>query len=226
MTLLEIRTKFIERSGRIDLVGEDAGNPDYEVDNGADWFINEGIRELDGYLPEPMNTKTVSESIAAGTTSLTVSGLRVPLEVWCTDSSNNRWALNKKTQRALRENYGVIFSAVDSGSPSHWAIANQAKSATPNTNMSLSILPPADTTYTMEVLGHFWSDALEDNTDENWWTVNHPGLVVLAALYALETSMRNTAGANDWLTAIERRIRAIEHDMAEGTAVDFVELAG
>lgn len=226
MTLLELRTLFIKRSGRIDLVGEDAGVIDYTDDQGADSFINEGIRELDGFLPHPINTKTVEEDIVAGQTSISIPDLRAPLEIWTSNGSAERWPLNKRTQYALREAYGTTFATVDSGEPYYWAIAPAANDGTPSTSMTLSILPPADAAYTLEITGRFWSPALSADADTNWWSVNHPGLVVLAALYVHEVSMRNTAGANDWLAAIERRIRSIDYDDAERSMVDFTELAG
>lgn len=221
-----IRQKFIERSGRIDLVGESGGSPDYSTDAGADWFINEGIRELDSLVPFPINTKQLTASLTAGNYSVSFANLRAPLEVYSDNGSDEKYELCGRTERELRDYYEKPFSQIDSGEPVYWAISHLANDAAATASMTLTILPPADATYTITAYGHFWSDTLSDNTDTNWWTVNHPGLAVLAALYMLEVSMRNREGARDWMAAITQRLSGIEFDVADREASMQTELEG
>lgn len=220
-TLLQLRTTFVQRSGRTDLA-----SADYTTDAGADWFINEGIRELDGLLPNPISRKTLTASLAASAYSVSFANLRVPINVWATDSDSDRWLLGNKTERDMRSNWETTFDLVDTGSPTYWSIGTTLNSATPSTTMALTIMPPADAIHTIEVEGYFWSTSLAVNTDTNWWSVNHPGLCYLAAQYALEVSLRNTAGMRDWMGAIELRLRGIDHDAAETEAAGNMELSG
>lgn len=222
MDLEGIRTLFIKRSGREDLV---AAGPDYSTDNGADDFINEGIRELDNTIPFPINRKTLTSDLSAGAYSATFPLLRAPLEVYATDGES-RWKLEQLTQKELRGMYEKPFASVDSGSPLYWAASYTPNDDTPVTSFSISVMPPLDGDYTLEVYGDFYSELLVDNTDVNWWTTNHSGLVVWAALYVLEVSMRNTEGSKDWLMAINRRIQAIDFDRAEMESAEKTEAEG
>ena len=220
-TLLQLRTTFVKRSGRIDLA-----SADYSTDLGADWFINEGIRELDGLLPNPTCRKTLTASLAASAYSASFAALRVPISVWAVNSDGDRWLLCNKPERDLRAMYETTYANVDVGDPVYWAISSATTAATPSTTMALTIMPPAETAHTIEVEGYFWSTELAANADVNWWSVNHPGLVYLAAQYALEVSLRNTSGARDWMAAIELRLRGIDHDAAETEAAGNMELSG
>lgn len=224
-TLLEVRTKFVDRSGRIDLVGESGGNPDYTTDSGADWFVNQGQRLLDNMLPEPVNRKTLTLTLSAGEYALAVPKLRAPLEVWAT-VDDERWALLRNTQKQLRDYYEKPFSDIDVGEPLYWGVGYTAQDGAPSTSPTVNLLPPAEEDTTIEVFGTFYSDDLEDNSDTSWWSVNHPGLLVLAALHELEVSMRNTAGANDWMVQIARHIQMIDHDLAQGESVEMTEFEG
>lgn len=221
-----IRTRLIKDSGRHDLVGVSGGEPDYSDDNGADWYINEGIRELDGLLPSPTNERYYSTSIVAGDKSVAVASLRIPKVVFVTNSDGERYSLTYKTERAMREYYEKPYADVDQGEPSFFSIAYIENSSTPSSSMTLNIMPPADGDYDVEVYGTFYSSELSDNSDVNWWTLHHPGLVVMAARYAMEVALRNTAGQNDWLNVIARRLEAIDFDQAERDSIDMTEIQG
>jgi hypothetical protein len=47
------------------------------------------------------------------------------------------------------------------------------------------IFPPADAAYGLEVNGLFYDAVLSADTDENYWSVNYPDLLISAALYRL-----------------------------------------
>jgi hypothetical protein len=66
----------------------------------------------------------------------------------------------------------------------------------------------------------WYNHILINNNDENVWTLKYPELLVWAALYVHEVSRRNTAGANDWLTALTRETDEIDSDMVEADIID------
>ena len=226
MDLEGIRTNFYDQCRRHDLVGTDVdGLPDPSVNNGADWYINEGIRTLDGLLPNRINRKTYTTTVNAGDYYVDIPACRAILDVYVHDSEGYV-ALTRLTHRRTIEMYGLPLADADQSTPCHWCESGHAADATPAGTVRLVFMPPADATFTLSVSGIFYSDALVNNTDSNWWTATHPGLVVLAALYELETAMRNREGARDWLAAIDLRIKAIEFDIAEQESSNKTEAEG
>ncbi len=121
MTLSEIRAKLIELSGRRDLVDE------YDLDNGANFFINGGERLLNSLVDDNI---TVSEEV------------------------------------------------------------------------------------------------LDEDTDENFWSYEHPDILIKAALYRLEVSYRNMAGAEDYLSSIMLDLRALDMKQVEADAAAVDEMEG
>ncbi len=121
MNLSEIRTLFVSKSGRRDLVDE------YGFDNGANYYINSGLRMLD---------RMVCDTV------------------------------------------------------------------------------PTDNTY------------LEDDDDENFWALNHPDLVVKAALQRLEVDYRNTEGSKDWLNSIMLDLIDLDMEFVEELSADVDVMEG
>lgn len=67
-------------------------------------------------------------------------------------------------------------------------------------------LPPSDAARTLTVFGDF-SAPLDADTDTNWWTVNHPNLVIRAARAELELDLfRNVSGMTGFLGQIEAEL--------------------
>jgi hypothetical protein len=60
----------------------------------------------------------------------------------------------------------------------------------------LIFMPPASVDYTVEIWGDFAASPLVNNNDYNWWTSEHPDLVVNAARSVYERQgHRNVSGA-------------------------------
>ena len=222
-TLQEIRQKFIERSGRIDLATDGLAAT---TDNGADWFINAGQRFLDRELPDPNATLLSSHSVSAGDYAIEIARLRAPLEVWRVDGDGARVCLVRLTLDGAKRLYGQSFASIEAGTPAAWCVARNIASATPSTNLSVYILPPTEEATTIEVMGTYYTADLSANADVSYWSERHPDLLILAALYQLEISMRNTEGSKDWLLPLQRALLTIDHDNAQSESVDKYELEG
>jgi hypothetical protein len=124
MTLLDVRQRFVESSGRRDLVVD---LTDY-ADSGADWYINRGQRYLDRVQPRPGSKKWYHADIATGGAQILVPDLRAVLDgrhggVWVTDADGNavsekaKYKLEKKDVEWIRENYALSDSGLDTGRP-------------------------------------------------------------------------------------------------------------
>jgi len=210
MTLLDIRTNFIKDSGRNDLV---VNLTDY-ADRGANRFINAGQRFLDGLIDTPQSQAKYKETLVVGATTITFEDCRVIEEVYLTNAVDGIHYLTKVSLSDIREAFPELSSETN-GVPTYYAINVVRIMATELTETIKGIIfmSPADDTYDMVVEGKFFIKKLEDNDDINYWTENHDDILLMAALYKLETFYRNREGAKDWLQGIMEAIRGIDHDM-------------
>lgn len=228
MTLLEIRTMFGKRSGRYDLV-----TPATWADNGADDFINAGIKYLDGLLDFPKAEATIYETLAIGDWYVLFQKARFIEEVWISNIEE-KWQLDEETKEIMREDYEDIPTDIDNGRPLVYRPANVRTTPVaaalttitkfgataftevlaPYSYNGIIFMPPADEAYTLEIVGSFYSPTLSDDADENYWTVEFPIVVVMSALRQLEVIYRNTEGVKDWDGAILSELANIDKDMA------------
>lgn len=78
----------------------------------------------------------------------------------------------------------------------------------------IKIMPPADGTYTLEILCQWKERQLVNDTDRSFWTVLDDGAVLVrAAARMLEVSHRNTQGVADEDRILTDYLRDIESDM-------------
>lgn len=249
MSLLDIRTKFIQLSGRYDLVVSPTA---YTPDNGADFFIKAGQRLLDNM----QDTKFFwyKKNLTAGQGLIDVQYLRVAKEVWLAQSSG-RTQLERKSLGWFRENYGEPIASQDRGTPLYWTqTVNQlgpaqedlttgtysgdftygaddlilADELSGNSHLYQSLLvgPVSDSTYTIEVLGKFFSSPLTADTSKSFWTEQYPEVLIRAALYQLEVFYRNSEGAKDWRTAIEEDLIGIDHNLVDFSITGLTQMEG
>lgn len=127
MTLSEIRARFVTESGRDDLVLGDGS------DNGADLYINTGIRMLDLFQENPKTRGTHRVDIVAGTSFVDIQYARVIEEVYLsrtsseTDEDSGRIHLEEKDLSWLKEEYVTIpLTNIEQGTPLYWAIVSNA----------------------------------------------------------------------------------------------------
>lgn len=240
MTLSEVRDMFVELSGRNDLV--QAG-----VVASADFFINQGCRELDRRLYGGKSIARYSVNLSAAQILVPVPNCRAIQKVWLY-TSEDKIQLTRADDILEMKNYYnqpkanitpaepfVYFPVSARPSPGaveatsynqSWAFEDIIEEAHEGFNSLLISPPPDSADYTLQVEGLFYSDELEDDTDYNWWTVNHPLLVVQAALFKLEEMYRNTEGAKDFDAAITKTMVQLNSDWIEEEIEDFDQMEG
>ncbi|MCK4818948.1 hypothetical protein KA005_24455, partial [bacterium] len=119
MNLLAIRKQFVKLSGRYDLVVDAV---DY-ADNGADFYINDGMNMLDKLVDLPESKAKLYFDLSSGEYSVTFqNSCRVIEEVWVNDSES-RYQLIKVSLNELKSFYPEPASVTSTGKPSAFAIA-------------------------------------------------------------------------------------------------------
>ena len=227
-TLLALRTQFINISGRFDLATDPNGG-DY-TDDGADFFLQAGQRELDRMFGAPKGVARLWDTVAIAGYYIKFQECRAIQHVWV-NNSTDRTELMKVDFIKLKNAYPELISATDQGTPLYYAPAfirtvedtdmnatgtffNYVMDASDSYN-SIIFLPPADEAFDVEVQGLFYTDWPDADTKTSYWMEIHPMISVWAGLYMLETSYRNTEGASDWLKAITRSVTGIDMDTVE-----------
>lgn len=235
MNLLSTRQQFIKLSGRYDLATTVV--TEFDTDAGADFFINSGMRFLDREFKTKKSQGSYFEEISSGDFYITFPLCAAVEEVWCNDSEG-RWQVYKYPQKSLREVYTGLVFASTGGSPAFYHPINlrsiqgdsyddlgeffsyMEEGEKGNYN-GIILIPKADTTLLIEVIGKFYTKEMTANIDENFWTNVAPETLLKAALYQLEVFYRNTEGANDWLKAINLEGSQLEKDLVEEESNDM-----
>lgn len=235
MTLVELRQKFVELSGRYDLVSSTVT----WADSGANFFINAGQNFLDRLIPIPETISSLFLPVAIGEYSVMFQQrCRMILEVWA-NNGEERTFLEKNTLKDLKEYYSGLVSEIDTGPPLYYALANlralettaktslgtflnytHAESDTKYNYRGIIVAPPVDEAYVLEVVGQFYQPTLTADAQYNYWTLETPELLLKAALYQLEVFYRNSEGAKDWYNAIMLEAAEIDKDGVEESISD------
>jgi len=237
MTLVEIRQKLIELSGRYELVVD---TTDW-ADAGADFFIQAGQDYLDRLRKIPKADNSIFEELASGEWYLTFSRCRSIKEVWV-NNTEGRSQLTKKDMSWLYREYSALISATDSGTPLYYCPAKmRSTEKTDQTSLGtffnyavadsedirgIMILGPPDESIVVEVKGLFYSDLLSIDADESYWTINWPSTLIKAALRELEIFNRNSEGVRDWTSAILSDVDGLTMDVVEEEVTDITQIGG
>lgn len=238
MNLLEIRKWFIQDSGRFDLVGD----PNTcEVDNGADKYINSGIRLINRLLDYPKQNAIALRTLQKGEHLITVPRFQAINHVWIEVDDGVKY-LTKMEFNELQQKFPI--GHVEEGTPSVYSLGiklgaedgtlvrlvdddgnyitdedgNYITTSIKRGSFQESvifIMAPADRNISIRVVGRFPASALNENEEFNFWTTEHPETVVQAALYSLERFYRNTQGMRDHMEAIRVDIQGIDNDVVE-----------
>lgn len=102
MNLKEIRTAFVKKNGRYDLVVD---TTDY-VDNGANFYIQAGQRLLDSIAPYRKSIGRYAKDIVSGEGSMVLEQIRFIDSVWIKSSGDSRGWLDRKAYSWLKSEYG------------------------------------------------------------------------------------------------------------------------
>jgi len=227
-TLGYVRAQFVRASLRYDLVVD--GDLVANVDNGANYFINEGQRWLDGKCYHVLPHSRYIGVLASGEYSLEVENLLYVDNLWIKQGTSMQNIVDSyRTLKDFRAVAGIL-SGWDSGIPAYWtwntvglspeqldedADSLEAAGAIDYADVhfgnhfakdGLLFYPKADGTYTVDVEGIFASPKLVEDTDYSYWTVRETDLLVLAALYVYEGRMGSRARQDAQYAAAMERI--------------------
>jgi len=239
MTLTEVRALFELRSGRSDLVTSEG------ADNGADFFIQSGQRTLDRLVGTDKSWARSFKEVAIDDYYAIFKGCRAIKKVWFANS-DGRFPLTKVSLEEMREMYSDPPDEVTSGTclyyceislrtyPSDTYVIIDyflgdkiVDEATKDYEYKgIIFLPPSDETGIIEVFGLFNSTPLLIDASESYWSVNFPEVLLMAALYHLEVSYRNTEGAKDWMRAIVLELDGLEKDTVESEIAEVTQIEG
>lgn len=129
-TLLQIRQRFIQQSGKFDLVVDTTNY----VDNGANNFIQAGQDMLDRMLPERRQIQRMPINASIGQYFLFVPKMRTAHAVYYVTSEGKKKELSYAEYFTFRELYPKLNLAAtssppiesidlqDTGTPTHWTI--------------------------------------------------------------------------------------------------------
>lgn len=243
MTLVATRQKFVEHTGRYDLIVD---TTDW-ADNGADWFINAGMRYLEKIVNIKNSYARHFPQITFGAWYVIIKNCRAIKEVWCSDSDYERWRLEKIDFGTLREEYNEIPSELDGGDPLYYSPVQTLRLGTETDDQmtidyfydtettescdhydynALILMPPADETFRLEVMGLFEHPDLSNDTDENIWTEKYPDILEMSASRSLEITYRNTQGRKDWEGAILEAVTQLGMDLVEEEVAEVSQMEG
>lgn len=243
MNLLEIRQQFAKESGRNDLV-----NPDGS-DNGANFHINAGMRYLDRKVETPKSGGRVFRIVPIGAYHVSFQQCRSINEVWAASATTmEKWQLEKLSIQDFRTAYPDMWGQVETGVPTYYTPAffrtvpsieklgmNNFEAILGFADVMLSksheyngilFAPPTDEQIQIEVWGRFYTDKMLLETDENYWSMIHPELLVAAACRSLEVFSRNRQGREDWEVAIEQMLLDIDKDNVDEDVSEVDQMEG
>ncbi len=237
MDLVTLRQKAAELSGRYDLVVD---TTDW-ADNGMDFFINNAVRFLDRMSDTPKSVSRIFEELAANAWYFEFTLCREIHSVWI-NNTEGRSQLTRKDYPDLLEDYSGLISETDSGTPLYYcpnSLRNQDDTDIDTLGVffnrvlddsqayrGIIILPPPDESIVVEVKGLFYSAVLSNDSDENYWTLMHPDLLIMATLYEIEIFNRNSEGMRDWLGALNVKIDSIRKDLISEEVFDVNQMEG
>ena len=228
MTMLLVKKKFVDLSGRTDLVVDltdyvDAGNI------GTKFFIQAATRFLDQLQDTPHSTAELAKTLTIGDSTWEVANLRSIESFWINDTADTGWSLvTKKPLKWIRNNFSEPVADITNGVPQYWApdIIRVPVTEGKEKLRGIIFMPPTDGAYSARLDGKYWSKVLSADADINYWSENHEDTLIAAAMYKLEEFYRNTEGMNDWLTAIKRDLQGIDFDLALEESVDATQMRG
>lgn len=238
MNLVQIREKFREISGRYDLVNDDFS------DNGADFYITEASKWLDRSIETTKSWGTFLTSVAAGAWYVKVPLSRAIKEVWIT-TIEGKWQLEKKRlQDLISAFYTEVPAQWTNGTPKFYSptisryIPEDMSAATlatfatsvgvidqPHMEYDALIMSaPVDQSAVIEVHGLFYSFPLTSDDDENYWSTNHPLLLIQAAVRHTFIASGNKPMLDIYNQSIGSDLGIIDKDLVEQIIAEVDEM--
>lgn len=252
MNLLAFREHFRKHSGRYDLVNSDFSDNgvDFFINAGQKYLdrlvdipkaIGRVFREISqgDHLITFQDSRAILEVWCIGAKSSTDSDtVRLPLTKY------NMKDLRGVNSQTLDSNYVELFGDIGQERPTYYSPAQlrlqESHTKSPQglggmmdvladnyqTYDGVFFMPPSDGSYTIEVVGNFYSQTLIANTDATFWSEVHPNILFMATMMQLEIVHRNTEGVKDWKTSIDDQVLGIDMDGVAEDVVDTTEMEG
>lgn len=243
MDLVNLRQKFVELSGRYDLVVD---TTDW-ADSGADFFINAGQNHLDRLFKHKKSEARAFGTLGIGGYYFNITRARAVKNVWVSTTST-KYELEKKSIQEIKGFFTKPPADIDTGRPIYYSptvlrnvpeesdqiivdsFGGTATDTIANTEHyiyhGILAYPPADVAYEIEIWGLFYTNELLADDDESWWSVIHPHTLIMASMRAVEQSYRNTQGVKDMDMAIGSEVVGMDKDMVEEEIAEFDQIEG
>ena len=245
--LVSIREMFVKSTLRYDLVVDGEGG-DWS-DNGADWFINAGQRYLDMTVGRPRPYRRHQVPLAVDQCTVELQKLISIKSVQIIESGEGRTDITRNVlpPDEFRVKYPDEIADWDTGKPVAWTSNviglspdlkdeesgdfagdgvldyDDVKFGNDYAYDGILLYPKCDQAYTLIIIAKFFNPTLVDDSDVSYWTVNFPELLVSAAGYAHERTMKNAAGMRTKLEEMEPIIQEIDNALVER---EFTEISG
>ncbi len=185
MTLIELREQLMKTAGWYDLVNDDLS------DNGCNKFINAGIQHLEMQLGWHTQVSLLNKTLPANDTMIPLHNPRYVVAVYEVGEDGERHTVE------------------------WWSSAEQAVGSGETEPVRQIRVRPKDYERDMVVRAVWHLVPLEDDTDYNFWTLQYPNLVELAAQLCREMHMRNSQGVADFWEPVQQQCMKIYHDLVQ-----------
>ena len=235
MDYVDIRSKFVELSGHIDLI------KDTKEDNGADFFLNAGQRYLDRLMDTGKMKARYPLIIHADTLLVYTVGLRAVQSVWLFNATS-RYELKRLGLQEFHDNWSwtdittnrrceyyvpasfrpfpdTLTTAQVAGM---YGIDTLLLDNTHYQYNGVILVPPPSEEFTLEIFGLFYSPKLSATLAGNvwtqtksYWTEVEPDVLIDAAVYKCHAKYLNTSGAADYKAQIAEDLLGLDHDAVE-----------
>lgn len=247
MNLLELRKHIRSVSGRFDLIDVDGAQSSKKPI--IDRTLNAAIRYLDRASNIMNSTASKFEIINSDEFFIKVKNFRSVHSVWLS-SRDVRYKLTPLNLTTFRSKFPDGLKGANSGAPTVYCTGLFRTTPADMTTLDglgveiplddlitkymetmpkgfveyngILIGPKADTKYLLEVVGNFYSDTLELDTDSNYWTIAHPEIVTMATMLQLEILNRNTQGVKDYQYALKDHLTQLDMDFVENESFSDV----
>lgn len=238
MSLLEVRKKFVQFSGRYDLV-QDTTN---WVDSGANWFIQAGQRYLDRMLDVDKHVARFFTTIQAGKHSLQIPLARVIYQVFLVKDSGEAIELCLIQPSEMQRIWSASASERVPTTPRSYTplvirigeqsdfdtipglYANVSYEAYEYKGITFGVISDKD--YGIDVKGLFYSQPLTADNSQSLWTEVHDDILVQASLMTLERFYRNFDGLKESKASVDDLIRQLDMDAVAQQIVTITKLEG
>lgn len=230
MNLTELIEEFKEASGRLDL-----------SDDGITNYINRGSRLLDRRRKGDRFESRAFASIQPGSYVITLDPDLRSISTVYAATADRRWELSLIELQEMRKFYNTQPVGVEQADPIQYALttvtlgpggasdgqtmqddffpqwSNDLMFSNNQGFRGLVVYPIPREVTTVEVFGSYYTSKLiqEVSRDTNWWSLNHPHLLIQAGLMALDINYRNTSGAKEVYSFIDDELQQIYFDEVE-----------